>query len=76
MDMSEVCAQECAYFLLGLSFVICDSSVIFIDTEKTHKRTRISLPKSKLKELDPDETNVYEEGLIERYEKDHMSLKI
>ncbi len=68
MSHREVSAQKCVYRVLSLPMKQLSRSVVFVDTNP--KRDRITVLKNSdmLKQLDDDDTNVFQKSVIDRYQ--------
>ena len=64
----EVSAQEAAYRALSLPMKQLSRSVVFVDTNPKHERIAVLKNNNALKDLDDDDTNVFQKSLIDRYE--------
>jgi len=62
-----VSAQETAYYLLGMPISRSSRAPVFIKTSPPDQRVRMVKSEEKLKELDPDSTDIMVAGLIEHY---------
>ena len=69
LNGSEVSAQEAVYVILSIPLTMCSRQIIFINTGEKEKRTAILKPLAKLKNLDPDSTDVYSTAILEYYSK-------
>ena len=68
LNHREVSAQECVYRMLSMPMKQLSRSVVFVDTNA--KKDRIAVLKSTdmLKQLDDEDTNVFQKSLIDRYQ--------
>jgi len=64
---SEISAQECVYHLLSMPFTRCSREVIFILTFPISERYHMVKSKEVLKNMNPNSTDIYVDGLIEHY---------
>ncbi len=64
----EVSAQEAAYRILSLPMKQLSRSVVFVDTNCRTDRIAVLKDKNALKDLDDEDTNVFQKSLIDRYE--------
>ncbi len=64
----EVSAQEAAYRILSLPMKQLSRSVVFVDTNCRTDRIAVLKDKNALKDLDEEDTNVFQKSLIDRYE--------
>ncbi|XP_050303800.1 uncharacterized protein LOC126741439 [Anthonomus grandis grandis] len=68
LNASEVSAQEAAYSVLQLHMYDTSTSYIYIPTSPIMERTKMLKSLEELNQMDSDDTNIYQEGLIEHYE--------
>ncbi len=71
----EVSAQEAAYRMLSLPMKQLSRSVVFVDTNPKNERVAVLKDSASLKELDDDDTNVFQKSLIDRYEHRPQELE-
>lgn len=64
----EVSAQEAVYRILSLPMKQLSRTVVFVDTNPKHERIAVLKNSTILKDLDNDDTNVFQKSLIDRYE--------
>ncbi len=64
----EVSAQEAVYRILSLPMKLLSRSVVFVDTNTKNNRIAVLENNDALKDLDDDDTNVFQKSLIDRYE--------
>ena len=67
MNARELSAQEAAYRAVGLPLRTMSRTVVYVDGNKPHQRTRILKSAADLKKLDSDSTDIFRTGLVERY---------
>ncbi|KAJ8386980.1 hypothetical protein AAFF_G00161570 [Aldrovandia affinis] len=70
----EVSAQESVARVCSLPLKKCTRTVIFIQTDEDG--LKMSLPLSRLKDMAPDEENVWMSGLPEKYDNRPATLEI
>ena len=63
----EMSGQEATYRLCNLPLKDSSRKVIFVNTARPEKRTRLLKPRSALLEMADEDTNIFECGLLERY---------
>lgn len=63
----EVSAQELAYRLLSLPMSKTSRSVLFIPTDLPENRIKLLKPVKVIKELNDEEGDIYQKGIIEKY---------
>ena len=71
----EVSGQEAAYRALSLNLKKSSRQVVFVNTSMAKDRVRILKPKSQLKDLPDDSTDIYQVGILERYSARPASLQ-
>ncbi len=71
----EVSAQEAVYRILSLPMKHLSRSVVFVDTNPKNERVAVLKDSTTLKELDDDDTNVFQKSLIDRYEHRPQELR-
>lgn len=64
---TEISAQEGAGYLLGINNVKSSRSDIYIDTSPPEERTHILKQKEELNNLNEDDENIYQAGLLDHY---------
>lgn len=64
---TEISAQESAWCRLQLAMSWCSVVVEFVNTSEAKTRTRMLKPTAVLDDLDPEDTNVFVTGALERY---------
>ena len=67
VNKSEVSAQEAAYGILGLQLSKFSRDHTYINTGAPDERSRLTKSKEELKLMDPSDTNVIVDGLLEHY---------
>ena len=63
----ELSAQEAAYRLCHLSLKENSRKVVFVNTCRPEKRTRLLKSKSELLELEDDSSDIFAPGIFDRY---------
>ena len=71
----EVSAQEAAYRILSLPMKQLSRSVVFVDTNPKRDRIAVLKDDKALKDLDDDNTDVFQRSLIDRYEHRPLQLQ-
>ena len=71
----EVSAQESVYRILSLPMKQLSRSVAFVDTNPKPERIAVLKDKSSLKDLNDDDTDVFQKSLIDRYEHRPLELQ-
>jgi hypothetical protein len=69
MRWSEIGIQLAVMLALGLPLFYVSRGHVHVSTKTEDDRTRIMLPMSKLKGMNEDDTNVFCEGMMDRYRK-------
>ncbi len=75
LNLNLMSAQEAFYHCAQLDLVEKSRSCIFIDTNMSSERNRILKRNDKLRQLPPDSTEIFDDGLIEKYLKRGKRLK-
>ena len=70
----EVSAQEAVYRFLSMPMKKCSRQVVFINTSLPSERIHILKCRHQLQQLDPDNDDVYQKGLLDRYAARPKSL--
>ena len=71
----EVSAQEAVYRFLSMPMKKCSRQVVFINTSLPSERIHILKCRHQLQQLDPDNDDVYQKGLLNRYADRPKSLE-
>ena len=71
----EVSAQESVYRILSLPMKQLSRSVVFVDTNPKPERIAVLKDKNSLKDLNDDDTDVFQKSLIDRYEHRPLELQ-
>lgn len=69
-NATEISAQECVYFILGMQMSQSSNEVEFINTSRPEDRDRYTKSDDELKEIqkiDPNSKDKFKEGAIEHY---------
>ena len=64
----EVSAQEAVYRILSLPMKQLSRSVVFVNTNPKHERIAVLKNNDSLGQLDDNDTNVFQNSLIDRYQ--------
>lgn len=64
----EVSAQEAVYRLLSLPLVKGSRQVVFVPTDLPENRTKLLKPMKVIQELDDDEEDLYQLGILDKYQ--------
>jgi len=75
VNKSEVSAQEAAYGILGLQLSKFSRDHVYINTGVPDERSRLTKSAEELKNMNPDDTDVLMDGLIEHYVKRSEQLE-
>ena len=68
LNHREVSAQECVYRMFSMPMKQLSRSVIFVDTNAKKDRIAVLKNTNTLKQLDDEDTNVFQKSLIDRYQ--------
>lgn len=72
---TSVCAQEAVNLIMGNNIMRSSRDCIFIPTGTPDKRTRILKANAHLEGLEDDDTNIFMQGLLERYSAKPTSMQ-
>lgn len=75
INASEVSAQEAAWTLLRMPMSFMSDSDVYIPTSPPDERTRLIKSERDLRNLDAESTNIFHEGLLDRYIKRSQDLE-
>lgn len=70
----EVYAQKAVYRFLSMPMKKCSRQVVFTNTSLPSDRIHILKCRQQLQQLDPDNDDVYQKGLLDRYAAGSKSL--
>lgn len=68
LNHREVSAQECVYRILSMPMKQLSRSVVYVDTNAKKDRIAVLKSTNMLKQLDDEDTNVFQRSLIDRYQ--------
>ena len=71
----EVSAQEAVYRILSMPMKHLSRSVVFVDTNPKNQRIAVLKSIDVLKQLDEEDTNVFEKSLVDRYQHRPHSIQ-
>ena len=71
----EVSAQEAVYRILSMPMKHLSRSVVFVDTNPKNQRIAVLKNIDALKQLDENDTNVFEKSLVDRYQHRPLSIQ-
>ena len=75
LGSTEVSVHEAAYHTLGLRLTNSSVSEVFVNTFPPEQRSRMTKSKFELRDLNPEDKNVFVDGLLEHYSKRSLDLK-
>ncbi len=71
----EVSAQEAVYRLLSLPMKLLSRSVVLVDTNPKNERIAVLKSSDSLSQLEDNDTNVFQNSLIDRYQHRPQNLR-
>ena len=72
MNISEIGAQEAAYFLLGIPLTYCSRSVVFVNTSENP--TRFLKSEAEIALMEDDDDDIVQKNMFDRYQDRPQAL--
>lgn len=67
LSTREVSSQECVYHCMPELWKKIFPATVFVSTELTEERIRVTKSQQELEDLDDDSTDVFKSNIVERY---------